>query len=998
MNYPNPFVYNETVNADIRSATIPSLLPQQYSQCGEDLIVLSLLTTMISKGQLPDLNTCVVVEVGANHAFAGSNSYLLSKKLGLRSILIEANPSLIEELVRARPLDQVIHAAIVDGDEKDVDLCVAPSHELSSLTQRFVAEWHSGIMGGGEMVRVPAMRLNECLALHVGFGKHIVYLSIDVEGKDLSIIKTLDFTHWKPLLVQLEPSEHYSPGESARMIEFMSLRGYTLLAKTDVNLLFACAGRLGLFPNSDGAPKAISHRSDSFSQPQEIMISREDDVAKDECSLSVTHANSKPCIAYDCQYIKLIEHDPFNNWTADKKFIEHAASSGRLNNAITLDIFDTALTRVKHESPVDVFAEVESCLIQSVGKAAKGFALAREAAERMARERQHKLTKAEEVTFEQIYAELPQLLPDIEDWSLLMQTELAVERSTLRAVPDVLELTRRLKAQDTPYAFVSDMYLPRTFLEEVLSENGYADWTYVLVSNELNATKATGSIWKHVKAELGDQLCHIGDDKHADVNHPKHYGITTIHYPRARSSRRTTQRLDEATVVGSRLRRYLSLRERAQGEKVAFDLATRWYQLGQAFGGIVVGAFVQWLAEKVKTQHIDRLYFCARDGYLMKQAWDASGLSAGLDVETHYIYISRQALLIPAGIQSSTPDHLSRTLLDFLVSAYDNITVLQLLERCGIAQDSAVIRAASEIYGTDLNKAIVSWKQAEELRTLLQGFSAKIYEALSPRLANCRAYLRQEGLYNTGQCAIVDMGWHGSMQASLRELLLADSSKASLEGFYYGLWPAAGGNRYAAGPMQACFANDFIPAEKQAAVWFGVPFMEQLHSAAHGSTLHYALGDDHLMHPVFQASEPEAQQHSAHTQYFQAGVVSAVEQILGAAETKLPVSPHELTPAAGVAAMDALFLSPLDEEIQLLQHIGHCSDYDHATHVPILDPIIPTDADAVERVFPPCESKIGQLRLWLQPGTPDVAWVSRMAHERLGVLGERVLRQFNIKG
>ncbi|PKY11617.1 hypothetical protein B1757_03515 [Acidithiobacillus marinus] len=954
---------------------------------------------MMSKGQLPDLNTCVVVEVGANHAFAGSNSYLLSKKLGFRSILIEANPSLIEELVRARPLDQVIHAAIVDGDEKEVDICVASSHELSSLSPEFVSTWHDGIMGGGEMVCVPAMRLNECLALHVGEDKHIVYLSIDVEGKDLSIIKTLDFLRWKPLLVQLEPSEHYAPGESDRMIDFMSLNGYTLLARTDVNLLFACAD-IGLFSTSDNVAITPAYKTDLSSQEPILMPSSQQvDVAETKKTFEVAADNVKLCITEVSRYIKPVGQDPLANWILDAAFVELAASSASSKNAITLDIFDTALTRIKHESPVDAFAEVESCLIQTVGKAAKGFALARETAERVARENQHHLTKAEDVTFEQIYAELPQLLPDIEDWSLVMQTELAVERSTLRAVPDVLELTRRLKEQGTPYAFVSDMYLSRTFLEEVLSENGYADWTCVMVSNELNATKATGSIWKHVKAELGEQLLHIGDDKHADVDHPKQYGITTIHYPRARSSRRTTQRLDEATVVGSRLRRYISLRERAQGEKVASDLATRWQQLGQAFGGIVVGAFVQWLAEKVKTQHIDRLYFCARDGYLMKQAWDASGLSVGLDVETHYLYISRQALVIPAGIQSSTPDHLSRTLLDFLVSAYDNITVLQLLERCGVAQDSEVIRAAMEIYGTDLKKAIVSWKQAEELRTLLQGFSAKIYEALLPRLANCLAYLRQEGLYNTGRCAMVDMGWHGSMQASLRELLLADASKASLEGFYYGLWPAAGGNRYSAGPMQACFANDFLASEeKQAPVWYGVPFMEQLHSAAHGSTLHYALGDDQLMHPVFQASVPEEQQHRAHTQYFQGGVVSAVEQIFGADETKLPVSPHELTPAAGVAAMDALFLSPLDEEIQLLQHIGHCPDYDHATHDLILDPIIPTDADAVERVFPPCESKIAQLRLWLQPGTPDVAWVSKMAHERLGYLGERVLRQFNIKG
>lgn len=1001
MNYPNPFVYNSTINADIRSATIPSILPEQYSQCGEDLIVLSLLEAAISNRLLPDLNACVVVEVGANHAFAGNNSYLLSQRLGLRSILVEANPALIEELVRARPNDQVIHAAIIDGDEKQVELCVAPSHELSSLSSEFVATWHDGVMGPGKMVRVPAMRLNECLALHVGDGKQIVYLSIDLEGKDLSVIESLDFSRWKPLLVQLEPSEHYAPGESALMIDSMSLRGYTLVAKTDVNLLFASSGRFGLSTYADkdtNTAKPPSHEIDLSSQTEKNISSEQDNKAQLETAIDMAVIDTKLNFADFSQYVRPVDHDPLEGWIVDTDFVEHVASAGTHKNVVTLDIFDTALTRVKHDSPVDVFAEVEHCLIQSLGKTAKGFALARETAERRAREHQYKLTNAEDITFEQIYAELPQLLPDIEDWSLVMQIELAVERSSLRAIPDVLELTKRLEKQGTSYAFVSDMYLPSSFLEEVLSGNGYTGWTCVMVSNELNATKASGRIWKHVKAQLGDQVLHVGDDKHADVDRPKHYGIETTHYLRACSSRRTTQQLDAATVVGSCLRRYLTLRARAQSEKTTADLAMRWNRLGQAFGGVVVGAFVQWLATQVKIHNINRLYFCARDGYLMKQAWDASGLSAELDVETHYLYISRQALNIPAGIQSSSPERLSTTLLEFLTGSYENITVRQVLERCGVANDSVVIKTATGIYGPDLNKTVVHREQTGELRTLLQGVSAKIYDALAPRLADCRAYLRQEGLYDPGRCAMVDMGWHGSIQCSLRELLSADNSKASLEGFYYGLWPAAGGNRYAAGPMQACFATDFLAVEKQAPVWFGVPFLEQLHSAAHGSTLYYACGDDQRVHPVFQESTPEEQQHRMHTAHFQAGVVNAVKQIFRTAEPGLPVNRDELTPAAGLAAMDALFLSPLDEEIDLLRHIGHCPDYDHATHTPILDPVIPTDSATVERVFPPCESKVCQLRLWLQPSTPDVAWVSRMAHERLGYLGGRVLRQFNLNG
>ena len=77
---------------------------------------------------------------------------------------------------------------------------------------------------------------------------------------------------------------------------------------------------------------------------------------------------------------------------------------------------------------------------------------------------------------------------------------------------------------------------------------------------------------------------------------------------------------------------------------------------------------------------------------------------------------------------------------------------------------------------------------------------------------------------------MVDMGWYASMQYSLNNLLRKENDETVLTGFYYGLWPLAKGNRFAAGLMESCFASDFAPKDSQWELWQAVALLEQLHS------------------------------------------------------------------------------------------------------------------------------------------------------------------------
>lgn len=234
----NPFVYEQTYKADIRSSAIPALLQEHYAQCAEDLILIALYQALVEKGHVPDAMGGYCLEIGANHGFSGNNTVLFEKYFGSQCILVEANPDLLDDLRKSRPQSTVIHAAVVDTQVDHVDLSICNHHEISSLNRDFVERWHDGSVGLRDLISVPAVRINEILEEYIPENQRINYLSIDVEGYDLRIVKDIDFSRWRPIFVQMEPSEHYTPGESQNMRFYMETQGYALVAKTNVNLLF----------------------------------------------------------------------------------------------------------------------------------------------------------------------------------------------------------------------------------------------------------------------------------------------------------------------------------------------------------------------------------------------------------------------------------------------------------------------------------------------------------------------------------------------------------------------------------------------------------------------------------------------------------------------------------------------------------------------------------------------------------------------------------------
>lgn len=253
-----------------------------------------------------------------------------------------------------------------------------------------------------------------------------------------------------------------------------------------------------------------------------------------------------------------------NHWQVDKAWLEKAKKLMAGKDLVSIDIFDTCLTR-DVERPVDIFAIVEQKLLEK-GFKASGFAKRRREAENASRQVQFTKNHSFEVNLDDIYAQFLQQ-NSYSDACLKQAKEIeyATECSHLYAVPDLLALVTYLKGQHIPFCIVSDMYLPSAFLQQVMQKKGFSGWDNFIVSCAVGKSKWGKDIWS-LPYFQGRKILHIGDNVQSDVVFPKGFGIETLHYARAMSKIPFDADLNAGCVNASENYRLQEMKSRAKPE------------------------------------------------------------------------------------------------------------------------------------------------------------------------------------------------------------------------------------------------------------------------------------------------------------------------------------------------------------------------------------------------------------------------------------------------
>ncbi|HEY6873450.1 MAG TPA: hypothetical protein VI298_12060 [Geobacteraceae bacterium] len=198
----------------------------------------------------------------------------------------------------------------------------------------------------------------------------------------------------------------------------------------------------------------------------------------------------------------------------------------------SFDVFDTVLTR-NVLYPKDVFHLVQQRIPARLPDAGlclgKCFWGERVWSEFMARRK----TAREDITVTEIYAALAHACAlDDNLRNGLMELELEVESEVLVPVDGAAALLASCRSEDIGVVFVSDMYLPASFLQDVLERAGlFLPGDRLYVSGELGRTKGSGNLFRYLLNDLGiapGQLVHCGDHLRSDVLVPRSLGIRLL--------------------------------------------------------------------------------------------------------------------------------------------------------------------------------------------------------------------------------------------------------------------------------------------------------------------------------------------------------------------------------------------------------------------------------------------------------------------------------------
>ncbi|HCD3549022.1 TPA: HAD-IA family hydrolase, partial [Escherichia coli] len=462
---------------------------------------------------------------------------------------------------------------------------------------------------------------------------------------------------------------------------------------------------------------------------------------------------------------------------------------------------------------------------------------------------------SKEVTLDEIYDKIKEFYKlDRETINNMKWAEVEYETKIIKPRPAGKKLWDIAKKTGKPIYIISDMYLPKDAILNILKINGYDGFEKVYISNEYGVSKKEGGLFDLVINESGvspNNILHIGDNNISDNKEPKARGIKTYRLIRSIDRLRSSEvysKIYPEKIGNNELSR--SLLAGLTAQKI-FDSEidpgakkSHFYgdpvNLGYAGIGPFVSAFMLWLGRKAKQDNISHLYFLSREGWLLKQVYDVIHKDDKDVPSTTYLYASRRATRVAS----------LRTLSDVIsLSSHPyqgNITVGTLLEdRFGINVTKITQEQWEEagFIGPEdkLTTDIVERKKLLNLCTIISDII--LTHAKNERKSYLN-YVNSTGLSTEKKPAIVDIGWRANMQGALSSLI-----NKPLDGYYYAtlqgteIW-------FDKGLKCNGFMGDLLSANHPSYVVQNRPLIEYL--ICHTEPSLITISDDDGFKPIFR--------------------------------------------------------------------------------------------------------------------------------------------------
>lgn len=202
---------------------------KSYSQEGEDIIL---------KRYFENKTNGFYVDVGAYHPIRFSNTFLFYK-MGWTGINIEARPGSKKLFDRVRKRDINIEAAINDGVSEltyykfNEPALNGFSKDLSYKRNKL--DDYKVI----EEIKIRTITLAEVLRKNLPEHTMIDFMSVDVEGFDLNVLKSNDWKNYRPNFLLIEDLDiNLMKPLNSEIFNYMIDKDYILIAKSYNTLFF----------------------------------------------------------------------------------------------------------------------------------------------------------------------------------------------------------------------------------------------------------------------------------------------------------------------------------------------------------------------------------------------------------------------------------------------------------------------------------------------------------------------------------------------------------------------------------------------------------------------------------------------------------------------------------------------------------------------------------------------------------------------------------------
>lgn len=587
------------------------------------------------------------------------------------------------------------------------------------------------------------------------------------------------------------------------------------------------------------------------------------------------------------------------------------------HDVVSFDVFDTLFHRVCHP---EVIIE-KTC--EEIGRKINRPAVLSLRHDITAELRKKRVLEDQENDPEYRFSDLRQALAkalsDFDQAETIVDSafrnEIELEKQALFPNRQMVATAASLKAAGKTVVAISDMYLPKGVILELLTEAGAGDvfdLGHIFVSGDLGKTKSSGKLFQHVMAALGitpDKMLHIGDNPVADNSVPRSLGIATADY----DADHHHNRYNRFPTLGA-FRRSIASAAHEAGLAV-LDEHSLHGRIASAISPVLC-FFTKFLVEKTTTQNHDSVWFMARDGYLLKRLYDLAWKD-GLP-PSGYLYVSRKAVS-PGSSQSYG-------IREAFLAEWngENRKLRTFLNPVGLTENDQTNLAIANGF-TGLDEDLDGPADPRLVRLLSHpDVSRKAKETGDKARNDLLKYLRKCGFLSCKHPAVVDVGWAGQIQEALQMALKLGGEERDIDGYYLAVRRLGGLRRLAGTKMQGLVFDCAKPDWRAQSLLIAVEAFEDSCRAPHGTVVGYANGEPILADGQSNSFRME-QADNPRLSALQECIVDYAKAWLGAVQIAGARAADTEAFALDASAMLARF--PSREQADFFTRIGHSLDY-----------------------------------------------------------------------